>query len=145
MLFACRNWHHRILCWIILHSKNFKIWNLIHYYALISQNGLTAILLHLTSAICCTPAKMSIVHGLHAADMTSAINSTINTSMMSDAMSEPSSPESATFDESDLLNSSVHDDVTAQLASAGQPFTQFCVLQRIKKRNWYAISCLVLT
>lgn len=38
---------------------------------------------------------------------------------MSDAMSEPSSPESTTFDEADLLSTSVHDDVTAQLASAG--------------------------
>ena len=61
-------------------------------------------------------ATMSMVHSLHAAEM----NSTINASIMSDAMSEPSSPESATFDESDLLNSTVHDDVTAQLASAGQ-------------------------
>ncbi|XP_046840579.1 DNA-binding protein P3A2-like isoform X2 [Xenia sp. Carnegie-2017] len=34
-------------------------------------------------------------------------------------MSEPSSPESATFDDSDLLNSSVTDVVTNQLAAAG--------------------------
>ncbi|KAJ8301174.1 hypothetical protein KUTeg_020161, partial [Tegillarca granosa] len=43
----------------------------------------------------------------------------INTSgMMSDGMSEPSSPESP-FDASDLLGSSVSDEVTAQLAAAG--------------------------
>lgn len=34
-------------------------------------------------------------------------------------MSEPSSPESATFDDTDLLNSSVADVVTSQLAAAG--------------------------
>ena len=38
--------------------------------------------------------------------------------MIGDDVSEPSSPESA-FDETDLLNSSMHDDVTAQLAAAG--------------------------
>ena len=32
---------------------------------------------------------------------------------------EPSSPESTTFDGSDLLNSTVSDEVTAQLAAAG--------------------------
>ncbi|ELU11897.1 hypothetical protein CAPTEDRAFT_221267 [Capitella teleta] len=62
---------------------------------------------------------MSIVHGLHSSEMNSALNATINSGIMSDAMSEPSSPESTTFDDTDLLSSSVHDDVTAQLASAG--------------------------
>lgn len=38
-------------------------------------------------------------------------------SQMSD--DEPSSPESTTFDGSDLLNSTVGDEVTAQLAAAG--------------------------
>ncbi|CAB4025032.1 nuclear respiratory factor 1-like, partial [Paramuricea clavata] len=37
----------------------------------------------------------------------------------SSAMSEPSSPESATFDDSDLINSWVTDVVTSQLAAAG--------------------------
>ncbi len=37
----------------------------------------------------------------------------------SSAMSEPSSPESATFDDSDLLNPAVTDVVTSQLAAAG--------------------------
>ena len=47
----------------------------------------------------------------------------ISTTMMSDAMSdEPSSPESTTFDDSDLLGNAVHDDVTAQLAAAGVSF-----------------------
>ena len=44
----------------------------------------------------------------------------IGGTMMSDAMSdEPSSPESTTFDDSDLLGNAVHDEVTAQLAAAG--------------------------
>lgn len=50
--------------------------------------------------------------------MNSGMNSTINSSIMSDAISEPSSPES-TFDDSDLLNSGVTDDVTSQLLAAG--------------------------
>ena len=42
----------------------------------------------------------------------------IGGTMMSDAMSdEPSSPESTTFDDSDLLGNAVHDEVTAQLAA----------------------------
>ncbi|KAL5014512.1 hypothetical protein ScPMuIL_008782 [Solemya velum] len=45
-------------------------------------------------------------------------SSHLSTGMMSDDMSEPSSPES-TFDSSDLLSSSVNDDITAQLAAAG--------------------------
>ncbi|XP_074645431.1 DNA-binding protein P3A2-like isoform X2 [Tubulanus polymorphus] len=47
----------------------------------------------------------------------SGINSTCM-EMMTEDMSEPSSPESA-FDESDLLGHAVNDDVTAQLAAAG--------------------------
>ncbi|KAK3584886.1 hypothetical protein CHS0354_023472 [Potamilus streckersoni] len=39
--------------------------------------------------------------------------------MMVDDLSEPSSPESDNFDTSDLLSSSVNDDVTSQLAAAG--------------------------
>lgn len=42
----------------------------------------------------------------------------ISSGMMSDDLSEPSSPDSS-FDASDLLSSSVQDDVTAQLAAAG--------------------------
>lgn len=43
----------------------------------------------------------------------------ISSGMMSDDLSEPSSPDSSSFDASDLLSSSVQDDVTAQLAAAG--------------------------
>ncbi|KAK2186184.1 hypothetical protein NP493_212g10038 [Ridgeia piscesae] len=50
--------------------------------------------------------------------MNSGMNATINSSIMSDAISEPSSPESA-FDDTDLLNSGVTDDVTSQLLAAG--------------------------
>ena len=40
--------------------------------------------------------------------------------MMSDGgISEPSSPESEPFDAADLLNTSVNDDITSQLAAAG--------------------------
>lgn len=46
-------------------------------------------------------------------------SSQLGASMMSDGMSEPSSPEPTTFDESDLLQHTVHDDITAQLAAAG--------------------------
>ena len=48
--------------------------------------------------------------------------STINTSIMSDAMSDdddPSSPESHSFDETDMLHHHMQDDVTAQLAASG--------------------------
>ena len=40
-------------------------------------------------------------------------------SMMNDPMSEPSSPESIPFDNTDLLSSAVQDEVTAQLAASG--------------------------
>lgn len=43
----------------------------------------------------------------------------ISSGMMSDDLSEPSSPDSSSFDASDLLSTSVQDDVTAQLAAAG--------------------------
>ncbi|KAK3101268.1 hypothetical protein FSP39_002256 [Pinctada imbricata] len=43
----------------------------------------------------------------------------INSGMMSDDISEPSSPDSTSFDASELLSSSCNDDVTAQLAAAG--------------------------
>jgi hypothetical protein len=39
--------------------------------------------------------------------------------MMSDEISEPSSPESS-FDANDLYSNAVSDDVTAQLAAAGK-------------------------
>ena len=39
---------------------------------------------------------------------------------MTDELSEPSSPESTTFEESDLLSSTINDDVTSQLAAAGE-------------------------
>lgn len=49
----------------------------------------------------------------------------INTSgMMSDGMSEPSSPESP-FDASDLLGNGCSDEVTAQLAAAGIASSQY--------------------
>ncbi|XP_023234412.1 DNA-binding protein P3A2-like isoform X1 [Centruroides sculpturatus] len=54
--------------------------------------------------------------------LTSGMNSTVNhTIIVNDEMSDgPSSPESPSFDDSDLLSSSgVTDDVTAQLAAAG--------------------------
>ena len=51
----------------------------------------------------------------------------ISGTMMSDAMSdEPSSPESTTFDDSDLLGNAVHDEVTAQLAAAGTSLEFIC-------------------
>ena len=37
-----------------------------------------------------------------------------------DLSDDPSSPESASFDDGDLLSGDVHDDITAQLAAAGQ-------------------------
>ena len=40
-----------------------------------------------------------------------------------DEMSEPSSPESATFEDTDLISSAIHDDVSAQLAAAGRGHT----------------------
>ena len=69
-----------------------------------------------------SPAHSNIVTTLQSAmnSIGSAMNTTISTSMISDQMSEPSSPESTTFDDSDLLNSTCSDDVTAQLAAAGQ-------------------------
>ena len=63
------------------------------------------------------------------------MNSTINTSMMSGDISEPSSPES-TFDENDLLNATVHDDVTAQLAAAGR-YQSFSIFDQLKSSNLY--------
>ena len=47
---------------------------------------------------------------------------------MADTLSETSSLDSATFDDSDLLSSAVTDDITAQLASAGL-FTLKCLIQ----------------
>lgn len=47
------------------------------------------------------------------------MTTSINSGMMSDDMSEPSSPESS-FDASDLLGpGGMNDDVTAQLANSG--------------------------
>ncbi|XP_041350112.1 DNA-binding protein P3A2-like [Gigantopelta aegis] len=43
----------------------------------------------------------------------------MNSDVMSDGISEPSSPESTTFDPHDLLANAVSDDVTAQLAASG--------------------------
>ena len=37
-----------------------------------------------------------------------------------DLSDDPSSPDSDNFDDSDLLSSTVHDEVTAQLAAAGK-------------------------
>ncbi len=56
-----------------------------------------------------------------ATTATMSIGPSISTTMMSDTLSDdPSSPESTTFDDSDILGSTVHDDVTAQLAAAGK-------------------------
>ncbi len=41
---------------------------------------------------------------------------------MDDLSDDPSSPESDNFDDSDLLSGEVHDEVTAQLAAAGNVF-----------------------
>jgi hypothetical protein len=51
------------------------------------------------------------------------INSSMAASLMAEDMSDASSNESTQFDDTDLLNSSVHDDVTAQLAAAGKYWT----------------------
>ena len=45
-------------------------------------------------------------------------NPQLSSDMMSD-LSEPSSPESESFDTSDLLSTAVNDDITNQLAAAG--------------------------
>ena len=39
-----------------------------------------------------------------------------------DLSDDPSSPESASFDDGDLLSGDVHDDITAQLAAAGKQY-----------------------
>jgi hypothetical protein len=39
-----------------------------------------------------------------------------------DLSDDPSSPESASFDDGDLLSGDCHDEVTAQLAAAGLSF-----------------------
>ena len=48
----------------------------------------------------------------------SSSTSTMNESMMSDGMSDPSSPDSS-FDTADLLSSGIPEDIAAQLAAAG--------------------------
>lgn len=57
---------------------------------------------------------------INTSHMGSQITGHLNSGMMSDEISEPSSPESASFDASDLLNNSVTDDITSQLAAAGK-------------------------
>ncbi|XP_064633059.1 nuclear respiratory factor 1-like isoform X2 [Lineus longissimus] len=47
------------------------------------------------------------------------INSSMASHLMAEDMSDASSNESTQFDDTDLLNSTVHDDVTAQLVAAG--------------------------
>ena len=49
---------------------------------------------------------------------TNNINASYTSGMMSDDISEPSSPESS-FDANDLYSNAVSDEVTAQLAAAG--------------------------
>ncbi|KAJ8301622.1 hypothetical protein KUTeg_020609 [Tegillarca granosa] len=56
---------------------------------------------------------------INTSHMSSQITGHLNSGMISDDISEPSSPESASFDASDLLNNSVADDITSQLAAAG--------------------------
>ena len=55
----------------------------------------------------------------------------ISSGMMSDDLSEPSSPDSS-FDASDLLSSSVQDDVTAQLAAAGG-LSELCPFAKLRE------------
>jgi len=51
----------------------------------------------------------------------STINgATINATMISDTISDATSEEDADFDDSDILNATVNDEVTAQLVSAGK-------------------------
>lgn len=61
--------------------------------------------------------------GLQIGHLTNSNTNNINTAytsgMMSDEISEPSSPESS-FDANDLYSNAVSDDVTAQLAAAGK-------------------------
>ena len=75
--------------------------------------------------------------------MHQGINSAINASMMSDDLSEPSSPEDPGFDDSDLLHDTVHDDVTAQLAAAGK--VQVLCGSRVSSGWWHSQKvCLIL-
>lgn len=63
---------------------------------------------------------MTTAHNAMNSSMATINASHMASSIMSDDMSVPSSPESANFDESDLLSNAVNDDVTAQLAAAGR-------------------------
>ena len=67
-----------------------------------------------------------IGNGVHAAIQGSInISSQLTSGIMEDDMSEgPSSPESA-FDTTDLMHSSMSDEVTAQLAAAGMKLSSF--------------------
>lgn len=56
---------------------------------------------------------------------------------LDDLSDDPSSPESDNFDDSDLLSSTVHDEVTAQLAAAGK----YHKLYKIKVPNLNFFSC----
>lgn len=62
-------------------------------------------------------SKLAQVHALHQVGLQCMANMTHMSQSMSD--DEPSSPESTTFDGTDLLNGSCSDDITAQLAAAG--------------------------
>ena len=59
---------------------------------------------------------------------TSQLNAGMNGSMMSDGMSEPSSPDSS-FDASDLMGPGGigDDDVTAQLVNSGNDALNICI------------------
>lgn len=52
--------------------------------------------------------------------MTNMSTSPMCANMLSDDMSESSSPDSPHFDETDLLTNTMNDDVTTQLAAAGK-------------------------
>ena len=55
---------------------------------------------------------------VNCSDMTTSMSMSTSTCMLEDDLSEPSSPESG-FDASELLQGTVADEVTAQLAAAG--------------------------
>ncbi|XP_041350200.1 DNA-binding protein P3A2-like [Gigantopelta aegis] len=55
---------------------------------------------------------------VNCSDMTTSLSMSANTCILEDDLSEPSSPESG-FDASELLQGTVSDEVTAQLAAAG--------------------------
>lgn len=62
--------------------------------------------------------QVTTSEGIQIGHLTNSNNNAYTSGMMSDDISEPSSPESS-FDANDLYSNAVNDDVTAQLAAAG--------------------------